>query len=58
MKLETCTSESKEDLRVELRRKGVWLIKMVECFEQERVTREWNRWIQGETEHVMKFFER
>ena len=34
------------------------LIKMVDSFEQERITREWNRLIQGKTEPIMKFFER
>ena len=36
----------------------VWLIKMIDLFEEEQVVRDWNRLIQGKTEPVMKFFGR
>jgi hypothetical protein len=36
----------------------VWLIKMIDHFEEEQVVRDWNRLIQGKTEPVMKFFGR
>ena len=36
----------------------VWLIKMIDHFEEEQVVRDWNRLIQGKNEPVMKFFGR
>ena len=36
----------------------MWLIKMIDHFEEEQVVRDWNRLIQGKTEPVMKFFGR
>jgi len=34
----------------------MWLIKMIDHFEEEQVVRDWNRLIQGKTEPVMKYF--
>jgi hypothetical protein len=36
----------------------MWLIKMIDHFEEEQVLRDWNHLIQGKTEPVMKFFGR